>query len=47
MFRGVHETMAPVRGHDQADLPGAVEARLERERRRRGGSPWAWTTSRS
>ncbi|MBT4502109.1 MAG: hypothetical protein HOC74_30530 [Gemmatimonadetes bacterium] len=36
LVRGVRETMAPVRGYDEATLPGTVEYRKEREHRRDG-----------
>ena len=36
LVRGVRDTMSPVCGYDRADLPGAIEARLEQEYRRSG-----------
>jgi len=36
LVRGVRETMAPVGGHERADLPGGVEARLEARYRSEG-----------
>jgi LDH2 family malate/lactate/ureidoglycolate dehydrogenase len=36
LVRGVRETMQPVRGYDEATLPGTVEHRLEQEYRRDG-----------
>ena len=36
LVRGVRETMAPLRGYDEATLPGTPEARREQEYRRDG-----------
>ena len=36
LVRGVRETMAPVRGYDEATVPGTIEHRTEREYRRDG-----------
>ena len=36
LVRGVRETMAPVRGYDEATVPGTIEQRKEREYRRDG-----------
>lgn len=36
LVRGVRETMRPVRGYDEATLPGTIEQRLEQEYRRDG-----------
>ena len=36
LVRGVRKTMAPVRGYDEATLPGTIESRKEQEYRRDG-----------
>ena len=36
LVRGVRDTMRPVRGYEEASLPGTVEQRMEQEYRRDG-----------
>jgi LDH2 family malate/lactate/ureidoglycolate dehydrogenase len=36
LVRGVRENMQPVRGYDEANLPGTIEYRKEQEYRREG-----------
>lgn len=36
LVRGVRETMAPLRGYEEATLPGTIEFRQEREHARTG-----------